>query len=288
MAHPAPAPTMPVRAWRVDLNPDRTRWSCTAPGCPGEDLGPRRAPQAALGHLAGHAAAERLAPHLRTCRCHARGCAWHPRHRGCDGPVALVVFRQHGGRTWQLADACTACTRAIPHAAQLPPLPEPTAGCPRGIDQAVPVKRDPAAPAPAPCGLEAVLTYLDAALAPGTPAPARLFALLCLLRADQTGHARMPQGLLRAWRLADHANQCTAELSRQNWLHGSADGVRAVAVQIGDSTGTAVLRATSRRHRARLLHQAAGLLPHLPDADRLAALLPAPPPPRTPYLSREM
>ena len=64
--------------------------------------------------------------------------------------------------------------------------------------------------------------------------------------------------------------------------------MRAVAVQIGDSTGTAVLRATSRRHRARLLHKATGLLPHLPDADRLAELLTVPPPPRTPYLSREM
>ncbi|QMU70270.1 hypothetical protein [Streptacidiphilus sp. P02-A3a] len=188
MAHPAFALALPVRAWRVDLAPDRPRWTCSAAGCPGAERGRRQTAQVALGHLGQHAAAEPLPAYLRTCRCHAHGCAWHPRHRGCQGLVALTVFRSRGGATWQLADACSACARAIPHAAQLPPAPRArVAAQPRPPPPRHPVPRGAAS-------LQPLLTYLDAALLPGTPARVRLVALLCLLRADRNGTVRLPQG----------------------------------------------------------------------------------------------
>lgn len=229
-------PCLPVRAWRVDLDPSRTRWSCAAPGCLGTELKRRRAPQVALGHLAEHAAAEPLPGHLRTCRCQSRGCVWHPRHRGCDGPVSLVVFRSRGGATWQLAHACTACARSIPHAAQLPPPPQ-LANDPRRTHARQTCTLD----ATAVNGLDPLLTYLDAALAPGTKPAVRLFALLCLLRADRAGEVRLPHGLLRGCRLAHRAQECAAELAGQAVLV-----VRAPRRRGGHGGG---VRADQRQHR---------------------------------------
>ena len=264
---PAPSPTAPLRAWRVDLDPAHTWWSCTAPRCTGaERARGRRATVVALGHLAAHAAAEPLAAHLRPCRCHAHGCAWHPRHRGCQGPVALAVFRSAGGATWQLADACTACARAIPHAAQ---LPAPPAAAPtHRAEHRRTGPEQPAAPSDrqANAGLTALLTYLNAALVPGTPPAARLLALLCLLYADRSGHVELPAGLLRAWRLADRP-ALVDHLARQGWLlplQQHADERMpwaAVRARIGDSAGTAVLHALGRRQRRRLAHQVSELLP---------------------------
>lgn len=277
IAQRALAPALPARAWRVDVDPGRTRWSCAVPGCSGAALKGRRAPQVALGHLAEHAAAEPLPRHLRTCRCHSHGCAWHPRHRGCDGPVSLVVFRSRGGATWQLADACTACARSIPYAAQLPSAPPRT---PQTRRLGARVATDPVGcPDDAAADdLEALLTYLDAALAAGTEAQVRLLALLCLLRANRDGEIRLPHGLLRGWRLADRARQHLDELVRQRWLcEQPGVGEAASPVRIRDNAGLAVLRSSDRRHRGRLLDQAVRLLrqPTVRGAlapDRLTAL----------------
>jgi hypothetical protein len=73
-----------------------------------------------LTHLARHARNEALTPYLRTCRCGEHGCRWHPRHRGCSGPLVLLLTRVAHGRAWRLADACRACATATEHAAEVP------------------------------------------------------------------------------------------------------------------------------------------------------------------------
>ncbi|MFE5109439.1 hypothetical protein [Streptomyces sp. NPDC056663] len=82
-------------------------------------------------HLAGHLIASRLPPHLRTCQCREKSCAWHWRQGPCSGPLRLLLIRADCGRTWHLADACAACAGAIPHAATVPEPPENTV-VPRG------------------------------------------------------------------------------------------------------------------------------------------------------------
>ncbi|MDT0382436.1 hypothetical protein RM572_27130 [Streptomyces sp. DSM 42041] len=77
-----------------------------------------------LAHLADHARSEHLAAYLRICRCAERGCRWHPRHRGCAGPVSLTLTRHGHGRMWRLADTCLACTAATPHTAPVPETPQ--------------------------------------------------------------------------------------------------------------------------------------------------------------------
>ncbi|KFF98199.1 hypothetical protein IQ62_26370 [Streptomyces scabiei] len=81
---------------------------------------PSSAHSAALAHLACHARADTLPGHLRTCQCRERGCSWHPRHRGCGGPVLLALTRDRSGRTWRLADTCAACAAATSHTAVVP------------------------------------------------------------------------------------------------------------------------------------------------------------------------
>ncbi|MFF3948034.1 hypothetical protein ACFYYN_24815 [Streptomyces sp. NPDC001902] len=75
---------------------------------------------AVVAHLVAHVRAAPLAPHLRTCQCGQNGCRWHPRHRGCDGLVQLVLARCAGGRRWRLADTCHACATATPQSAIVP------------------------------------------------------------------------------------------------------------------------------------------------------------------------
>ncbi|MFD4791715.1 helix-turn-helix domain-containing protein [Streptomyces sp. NPDC058459] len=81
-----------------------------------------------------HARGDALPAHLRTCHCRTQGCPWHPRHRGCAGPVRLALTRDRGGRVWRLADACGACAAATGDTAVVPkscsqpsrrPLPRP-------------------------------------------------------------------------------------------------------------------------------------------------------------------
>jgi hypothetical protein len=110
------------RTWTVEVRPH--------PGGPGvlcPQCGPLPVGRAAAGtraavvaHLARHARAEQLAGHLRTCRCGEQGCRWHPRHRGCDGPLLLLLTRGAHGRIWRLADVCHACAAATEHAAAVP------------------------------------------------------------------------------------------------------------------------------------------------------------------------
>jgi len=75
---------------------------------------------AVVAHLVLHVRAAPLAPHLQTCQCGQNGCRWHPRHRGCDGLVRLVLVRCARGRRWRLADTCHACATATPQAAIVP------------------------------------------------------------------------------------------------------------------------------------------------------------------------
>ncbi|MGW7521135.1 hypothetical protein ACWGJ2_36695 [Streptomyces sp. NPDC054796] len=75
----------------------------------------------ALTHLADHARRNPLPQHLRTCRCPDNNCAWHPRHRGCDGPILLTLTRHHC--SWRLADLCHACAAHTPHTAPVNELP---------------------------------------------------------------------------------------------------------------------------------------------------------------------
>lgn len=68
-----------------------------------------------LAHLARHARENPFARHLRTCRCREAGCTWHPRRRGCDGEILLVLSRCR--HTWRLADLCHGCAAVTPHTA---------------------------------------------------------------------------------------------------------------------------------------------------------------------------
>lgn len=106
---------------------------------------------AVVAHLVAHVRAAPLASHLRTCQCGQNGCRWHPRHRGCDGLVQLVLVRCAGGRRWRLSDTCHACATATPHAATVPePQATPTTG------------HDPAQSSePAPCVSPIVVDYSD-------------------------------------------------------------------------------------------------------------------------------
>ena len=285
------------RAWRVDIGPDPHRATCFAPSCPEPlHLTGRTIHEAALVHLAAHAQHELLAGHLRTCRCHAHGCAWHPRHRGCTGPIVLTVFRQRHGRTWQLADTCTGCARAIPHAAPVPePGPQTRALTPS------PDRRTPAQSGDRSTSadsrvlqaalLEAVLRYLEAALGPQVPSAARILALACLLRADADGVARLPRGLLRALRLAHHSNRLVDILTQEQWLRPAAGAPQepstapgtVLAVRLNDPAASAALAGTARRVRRALFEQVIALLTHsqVREMDctyRLAVLQPAPDP----------
>jgi hypothetical protein len=115
------------RTWTVQVRPHPGGPDVTCPQCGPVTVGsgPAAARAAVLAHLVQHARAEPLAPHLRTCQCGEHNCRWHPRHRGCDGPVLLLLARDSSGRTWRLTDACHACATATTHAAA---VTEPEAG----------------------------------------------------------------------------------------------------------------------------------------------------------------
>ncbi|QPP10288.1 hypothetical protein G4Z16_32030 [Streptomyces bathyalis] len=90
-----------------------------------------------LAHPARHARENPLAPHLRTCRCREPGCTWHPRRRGCDGEILLVLSRC--GHAWRLADLCHGCAAVTPHTAPVAEgLGEPAASGPGPVEGVVP------------------------------------------------------------------------------------------------------------------------------------------------------
>lgn len=110
------------RAWTVELRSHPSGLVLVCQHCThgSRQITAPSARSAALAHLARHARGHLLPPHLRTCQCHERGCPWHARHRGCAGPIRLLLAREHGGRRWRLTDACTACAAATAHAAVVP------------------------------------------------------------------------------------------------------------------------------------------------------------------------
>jgi hypothetical protein len=70
-----------------------------------------------LAHLACHIRSTLLPPYLRICQCGQHDCRWHARHRGCNGPLLLLLARSATGYVWRLADVCRACAVVTPHAA---------------------------------------------------------------------------------------------------------------------------------------------------------------------------
>lgn len=149
------------RTWTVELRPQPHGPQLACPQCGPAAARVRSATarSAALAHLAGHARLEALPRHLRTCQCHERGCRWHPRHRGCGGPVVLALARERGGRLWRLADVCTSCA-AVTHDAAV--VPETPAGTPPPRSGR---RRSPAPPGLSPHErIRDMLSYLAAAL----------------------------------------------------------------------------------------------------------------------------
>lgn len=120
---------LPSRAWTLKISspagqPVLTCSACLlrGPAAVGVSV------QAIRQHLARHLQQVQLPPHLRTCQCREKCCAWHRRVGPCAGPLRLLLIRADQGRTWHLADTCGACAMAIPQAAT---VPEPAA--PRAV-----------------------------------------------------------------------------------------------------------------------------------------------------------
>lgn len=110
------------RTWAVTIHPHcgELMLRCTACGPLSRPSSTSPMRRMVLTHLAGHASRAPLLPHLRTCRCREDGCLRHPRHRGCDGPLLLLLTRDPRGRVWNLADTCRACATVTPHSARVP------------------------------------------------------------------------------------------------------------------------------------------------------------------------
>lgn len=211
------------RTWTVELRPQRGGPTLHCPQCNASPA-PVPAPSAratVLTHLAHHARRAALPSHLRTCQCHQHGCHWHPRHRGCAGPILLALTRQRGGRTWRLADTCAACAAATAHTAVVPDttLAATTGGRPssaRGPSRGRRPGRRPGSLS-GQLRVQEMLSYLATALPHGTSAEARLLALQCTLRTDSRGRARLPTGLLNGMRLR-HDQPIWEELEQAHWL----------------------------------------------------------------------
>lgn len=205
------------RAWTVELRPGSGGPQLVCRQCDhrGVLLAGVSVRSAVLEHLAGHARGDVLPSYLRTCQCHERGCRWHPRHRGCAGPIRLLLACERGGRLWRLADACTACASVTEQAALVPETfqhaavtsPNPTLRrrkrCPKGPGDQIRVRE--------------MLSYLAAALPAHVGAAARLLAVQCALRMDSEGQVRLSAGVLRSLRL-DRDPLPWGELERGWWL----------------------------------------------------------------------
>ncbi|CAM5314402.1 hypothetical protein SAURM35S_04118 [Streptomyces aurantiogriseus] len=200
------------RAWTVELRSHAGGLAFVCRQCLGG--GPVAAPSAraaALTHLARHARSDVLAPHLRTCQCHERGCRWHRRHRGCSGPVRLLLACERGGRVWRLADACTACAAATAHAAVVPDtalLIPPPATSRRQRRRNEPDGRT---------RVREMFSYLAAALPAGASPATRLIALQCALRMNASMRVSLSLGLLRSLRLGGNPSPWQ-ELEQARWL----------------------------------------------------------------------
>ncbi|MFI9833764.1 hypothetical protein ACIHIX_39455 [Streptomyces sp. NPDC051913] len=211
----------PPRAWTVELRPHPRGLTLVCQHCPpgATQITAASARSTALAHLARHARGDLRPPHLRICQCHERGCRWHPRHRGCNGPISLLLACERGGRLWRLADACSACAAATAQAAVVPntvlaaaPASPATARRRTGRHPKEPGERTRV------CEM---LSYLAAALPDNTSATARLLALQCALRMTTTMQVRLPQGVLRSLRLGNTPDPW-CELERAHWLRLTA------------------------------------------------------------------
>jgi hypothetical protein len=255
----------------VELRPQAGGPSLRCPHCTAQtpSLEASSARSAALAHLAHHARADALPPHLRTCQCRERGCCWHPRHRGCSGPVLLALTRDRSGRTWRLADTCAACTAATSHTAIVPD----TLCSPHPASASARVRR-PQTDDEHRQRVREMLTYLASALPRITSPAARLLALQCALRADRNGWVRLPAGLLRGMRL-HRRPELWQELTHGGWL--DLPDPRAATLQ-GRLLDDAVLdQVPSPRARRRAAHWALQPSPFTATAtaapaERLAAL----------------
>ncbi|MEW2400279.1 hypothetical protein [Streptomyces sp. NPDC046862] len=260
------------RIWTVELRPRAGGPTlicghCTAHTPPLEAASAR---SAALAHLACHARADALPDYLRTCQCQQRGCSWHPRRRGCAGPVLLALTRDRSGRIWRLADACAACAAATSHTAVVPdtlltshwpPAPHPAPAARVGTDERVRVRE--------------TLTYLSTALPRCTSPAARMLALQCALRADTRGHVRLPGGLLRGMRLRGRW-ELWEELSNAGWLR--LPDLRPAHVQVWLLDAVALDQVPGRGARCHAAHWALRPTPLIlpgrtPPTLRLAALV---------------
>ncbi|MFJ9908058.1 hypothetical protein ACIRVK_35155 [Streptomyces sp. NPDC101152] len=259
------------RIWTVELRPQAGGPSLRCPHCTAQTpaLQASSARSAALAHLAHHARANTLAPHLRTCQCRERGCCWHPRHRGCAGPVLLALTRDRSGRTWRLADTCAACTAATSHTAIVPDTL-----CSPHPDSAPARTRRPQTDDEHRQRVREMLTYLASALPSVTSPAARLLALQCALRADRHGRVRLSAGLLRGMRL-HRRPEVWQELTHCGWL-GIPDP-RAGGLQVRLLDDALLDQAPSLSARRRAAHWALQPSPFAATAaeapaQRLAAL----------------
>jgi hypothetical protein len=238
-------PALP-RTWTVELRPHSSGLALVCRQCPhGSRLvAAASARSAALAHLARRARGDLRPPHLRTCQCHERGCRWHPRHRGCAGPIRLLLACERGGRIWRLADTCSACAMATAQAAVVPDTsltPAPRPACPRRRN------RRPHGPGES-SRVRDMLSYLAVTLPDTTSPMARLLALQCALRVDGTLHVRLPKGVLRSLRLDNPVPWRHLENAR--WLSTSLAGSSGeIVARLFDATllGQAPARPDRRR-----------------------------------------
>ncbi|GAA0684040.1 hypothetical protein GCM10009536_13710 [Streptomyces thermocarboxydus] len=220
------------RIWTVHLRPQTGGPALACPRCTHSPvLQAVSARSAALTHLARHARADALPGHLRTCQCRALGCHWHPRHRGCAGPVLLALTCDRGGCTWRLADACAACAAAMSRTAVVPPT---LLRADRAQTHSSTSRSARIAPPFGPAEQQRVremLTYLATALPRFSSPAARLLALQCALRADRHGQIRLPHGFLRGMRLHGRV-ELWLELEHAGWLHRSRHRCSPVQAQL--------------------------------------------------------
>ncbi|MFD5861477.1 hypothetical protein [Streptomyces chartreusis] len=263
------------RIWTVELRPRPGGPTLICPTCTAHTAPLRgsSARSAVLTHLACHARTDALPAHLRSCQCRARGCRWHPRHRGCAGPVLLALTRDGSGRTWRLADTCAACAAATSNTAV---VPDTASGSARPLAASRPSSftLQPQAGLQERVRVREMLTYLGTALPRFTSPAARLLALQCALRADTRGHVRLPAGLLRGMRLRQN-RELWLELTHAGWL--ALPDFRTLPVQVR-LLDAAVLdqapgRGTRRRAADWALRPAPLVLPAAAPALRLTALV---------------
>ncbi|MCX5063845.1 MULTISPECIES: hypothetical protein [unclassified Streptomyces] len=264
------------RIWTVELRPHAGGPTLVCPSCTAHTspLTASSARSAALAHLACHARADALPAYLRSCQCRVQGCVWHPRRRGCAGPVLLALTLEGSGRAWRLADTCAACAAATSHTAVVPDTllspsrPHDAARTPSAEHTG------PSAQADERVRVREMLTYLGAALPRFTSPAARLLGLQCALRADTRGHVRLPTGLLRGMRLRGH-RELWQELAHAGWLQ--PPDARSLPVRARLLDAAVLDQAPGRRARRRAahwaLHPAPLALPAAPPALRLTVLV---------------